>query len=286
MGGQNLGAPTGLYANSGYQFEGDWRGFAGTVIGPHAFISATHLGGALNLPFVYQGQTYFTTGNATVPGEPDLVVWYVGGTFSQWAPLYSGNDEVGRTMVVYGHGGPPGTTTSPDGVPLNGWQWTGGPAPNLSWGANIVAANGTVPGLGGDQVTWTIARGLSTGPDTGGLSTGDSGGGVFVLKGGVWYLDGVNSAADGPYNSKPNGPPANDFFATLWDQSNMYFSGDSTPLTGASGSYASRIGGVYDEVSALAGVPEPSSLAISIAGLVVGGPVLILKRRGARKATG
>jgi hypothetical protein len=277
-GGQNIGAPTGAYADSGYQYEGLWRGYTGTVIGPNAFITALHIGGLDGLPFVYQGQTYYTTGNATIPGAPDLVVWYVDRTFPQWAPLYSGNnDEVGKTIVMYGHGGPPGGSTSPDTnqIPLHGWLWLAATS-DLSWGANVVSATGTVPGLNGNYLTWNLSRGLSTGSDTGGLSAGDSGGGVFIQSNGVWYLDGVNSAADGLYNSNPAPSSTQAYGASLWDTSNVYFDGDNTPLIGASGSYASQISSVYAEIEAA--IPEPGTLPLALVLVAIALPVYGSKR--------
>src|SRR5262245_60055221 len=53
--------------NSGWQYQGDFRGFLGTPIGSKYFITAKHIGGELEgtNTFVYNGATYTinTSGN-------------------------------------------------------------------------------------------------------------------------------------------------------------------------------------------------------------------------------
>src|SRR5208283_5344842 len=54
----NTTAPTGSLAGSGWQWVGSWGGFQGTVIGPHHFLAAQHVGGVPGDPFVFQGVSY------------------------------------------------------------------------------------------------------------------------------------------------------------------------------------------------------------------------------------
>ena len=73
------------------------------------------------------------------------------------------------------------------------------------------------------------------GPNTGTLSAGDSGGGVFIFKNGAWQLAGVHFATDGPYNTLPASDPNSSrtgFNASLYDSRGLYFNGDNTPISG------------------------------------------------------
>ena len=53
----NTTAPTGLLANSGWQYEGMFGGFLGTPIAAHYFITAQHIGVQSNI-FIYHGTQY------------------------------------------------------------------------------------------------------------------------------------------------------------------------------------------------------------------------------------
>jgi hypothetical protein len=53
----NTTAPTNDPAGSGWNYEGLFGGFLGTPIAPHFFLSAGHIGDALN-PLIYGGVTY------------------------------------------------------------------------------------------------------------------------------------------------------------------------------------------------------------------------------------
>src|SRR5215510_11080079 len=59
--GHNTNAPTGALTNSGWQYQGTWSTFTGTVISSNAFITAKHVGGTIGDPFTFQGVQYTTT---------------------------------------------------------------------------------------------------------------------------------------------------------------------------------------------------------------------------------
>src|SRR4051812_2504724 len=57
---QNTTAPTGALTNSGWDLQGNWYEFQGTPIGPHHFITAAHVGGAVGVNFFFRGAFYAT----------------------------------------------------------------------------------------------------------------------------------------------------------------------------------------------------------------------------------
>lgn len=50
-----------MYANSGWQYEGQFGSFLGTVIASNYFITAKHIGGSVGDTFVFSGVNYTTT---------------------------------------------------------------------------------------------------------------------------------------------------------------------------------------------------------------------------------
>src|SRR5438045_8263842 len=66
-GTRNTAAPTGTYANSGWQWQGQWGGFLGTAISKKYFITADHFGGEKGQNFTFNGVTKRTV---EVWGDP------------------------------------------------------------------------------------------------------------------------------------------------------------------------------------------------------------------------
>jgi dockerin type I repeat protein/trypsin len=189
-------APTGTFANSGWQYQGQFSAFSGTAIGPHTFITAAHVapGGGV---FTYNGNSYTITGSTTLANR-DLAVVTVSGTLPYWAPIYNESTDgalTGRTLVDMGRGtqrgDPINVSTSRTGEgTLRGWVW--GPADSVQrWGTNVVTgfyADNTAK----EYVTFNFDQNGLTDEAT--ISGGDSGGGMFVkANDGVWKLVGVNS---------------------------------------------------------------------------------------------
>ena len=100
----NTTPPAGALANSGWQFQGTFGASLGTAIAPSHFITAAHFGVGGTNDFVYQGVTYDVIGSPIDDPESDLRIWQIAGTFPQFAPLYTGSDEVGKPLVVFGNG--------------------------------------------------------------------------------------------------------------------------------------------------------------------------------------
>lgn len=232
----NTTAPTGALANSGWQFEGIWGGFLGTPIAPHFFISAGHIGQG-GTDFIFQGAAYTIVRSFSLAGS-DLLIWQVNETFPSFAPLYSKHDEIGKHLVVIGCGTRRGSEIFLDGT-LRGWNW-GDPDGTRRWGENDVVD--LVPYSGHDLVYATFDQGAS--PNESHLSSGDSGGAVFLNDGGAWKLAGINLAVDDLY-SAPD--PSTILDAAVFDARGFYtYDGsDFTQITGATsvptGFYASRI---------------------------------------------
>jgi hypothetical protein len=118
--GHNTTAPTGIFSDSGWQYEGQYGAYLGTIIAPQYFITAQHFG--------TQGSTFTHSGifnggsdvvyNIDLAANSGIGYWDIAGTdlrifkvnelFPYYAPLYTGSLEVGLTMVTNGRGGPRG----------------------------------------------------------------------------------------------------------------------------------------------------------------------------------
>jgi len=100
----NTTAPTGELADSGWQYEGLFDGFLGTVIASNYFVTANHISGSVGDVFYFNGN--YTTTAVFRDTASDLAVWQVAGTFPIQAPLYSSpvGSEVNLGLVVFGRG--------------------------------------------------------------------------------------------------------------------------------------------------------------------------------------
>jgi hypothetical protein len=211
----NTNPPGGALTNSGWQFQGAWGGFSGTVISSNCFITAQHIGGATGELFVFQGVSYTTTAFYD-DTNTDLRICRVDGQFPTNAQLYTKRSEVGQPLVVFGRGTQRGDPVLLKGK-LRGWQW-GTFDDVLRWGQNRVSAivnNG--PGTSDQLLRGSFKAGA--GRNEADLSSGDSGGGVFIKDGKIYKLAGINYAVDGPYSFTNSGPG---FPAALFNQRGFY----------------------------------------------------------------
>ncbi|MEJ6580776.1 MAG: hypothetical protein QNL33_19680 [Akkermansiaceae bacterium] len=226
-------APTGVYANAGWQHqividrESTRNLFFGTIISPKHFVTARHLefGQAGTDARVFVTQPDYVTGtvekvytlrNATSPSSiqfdddgtfanSDLYVYEIWETFPDFAELYSGTDEFRKEVVITGFGDSRGTavnTTKGE----RGWR------PDVTarkgrWGTNIVdgeAGSNAGPLLYCDfDAQGVTPPGDVLDPDDADATTHevqaankDSGGGWFIKQGGVWKLAGINYVVD------------------------------------------------------------------------------------------
>ena len=220
----NTTAPTGALTNSGWQYQYFWQGdYLGTPIAPTFFLAAIHIGGTIGDTLVFPDSpvVYHTVAFWDCPNS-DLRVWQVAETFSSYAPLYTGSNEVNKLCVVFGRGTQRGPSITVGGQ-LKGWQW--GPSDQVErWGENTVAAINTnnEPTLG-DFLQANFDRSGITNECM--LSVGDSSGGVFIQDGGDWKLAAINYATTDPLVST-NGVNGSGFDAALLDYGGLYTGGD------------------------------------------------------------
>ena len=238
--GHNTNAPTGALAGSGWTFEGEFSDFLGTAVAPHFFLTATHIGGTTNTPFVMDGVNYFPDAHYDDPGlGSDLRLWHVPERLPRYAPTYTGIGEPGLPIITIGRGTQRGEPVITDGL-TNGWHW--GTSDHLMrWGSNSVSRVVT----DGDANYLYATFDHGAGPDECHLSIGDSGGSAFVFADGRWQLAGILYGVDASFSETNSGG----FSAAITDMAGLYFGSDSnwTLITNhiASGFYASRVSNRY-----------------------------------------
>ena len=271
----NTTAPTGALASSGWELQGAWGGFLGTIIGPRHFITATHIGGNVGEKFTWNEKKYITTARH-VDTNTDLTIWEVGENFSDWAQLYPTTDEVGKDFVVFGRGmtrGEPVESGGPLNPVMRGWKSANYDSVQR-WGENriedIVDADGNPYSVvvTGQAAIGSLLRATfdaNAGPNEAGLSNGDSGGAVFIKDGDTWKLAGINYATDGPYNTGPTGAG---FAANIFDEGGLYKGGENRwvltadlPSNQAGAFFMNRISTRLDWIRSIIGDPGIPSTA-------------------------
>jgi hypothetical protein len=272
----NTTAPTGTLAGSGWQYQGQWGGFLGTVIAPQYFIAARHVGGSIGQEYVLNGVTYHTTAywdDATT----DLRIWKVDGVFANYATLYSTSDETGKSLVVIGRGTQRGDEVR---VPTAQTVYTTNVVNLKTLGISTTTAKKEFPGatfkgsimtaVTSDVVTNLVLKGWAAGVSDGvmrwgqntvsgagnmlvasfdmngttneaTLSGGDSSGAVFIQSNGAWKLAGINYGIEGPF-----AVCATDacFYGAIFNEGGLYVGGSYVPDDGQqhpSCFYATRI---------------------------------------------
>lgn len=252
--------PPGDLRNSGLQFQGVFQGgiaVGGTPIGPAHFLAADHVQFPVGTTLNFRGVPYVTTGSTLIPGT-DLRVWSINpnapaGPFPTWAPLYTrAASEIGRPVVVYGHGTQRGAAYS--NPPATGWLW--GTFDQVErWGRNRVRESLVDPTYG-DLLRCTFdATGDVLGSFECHLSSGDSSGGLFIQEAGVWKLAGVNLSVDEFFESNSATTP----YSALTDARGMWEGPVNlrTQVTGPSpvpsGFYSSRVSTYLPQILAIIG---------------------------------
>lgn len=277
----NTAAPSGALSQAGWQYQGYFGGFLGTVIGQNEFITARHIG-VQSSNFV--SDSLFTGGITQVHqidsaangglgyydiAGTDLRVYRVLEPFSSWAPLYTGSSEVGSDIFVTGRGGPRGAGIA------GGWLLNSSDGV-ARWGENQVTSIASFSGLG--QML-TVDFDAISGENEAFLSVGDSGGATFLNTGGQWELAGIHYAIDGPFSASPTG--SSPFYAALHNASGYYAQsapGVWVPISGSSAFYDSRISSNAAAIQSLVTVPEPSCGILSLSSAAV----FLRRQRGAR----
>jgi hypothetical protein len=223
----NTSAPTGALADSGWQYEGQFSAFLGTIIASNYFVTAKHIGGSVGDTFTFNGVNYTTTARFPDPSS-DLQIWRVAASFPTHAPLFSGpaGSEVNLGLVVFGRGTQRGNPVLVGtDFHLGGWLW-GTPDAVQRWGANTVGSIFTDAGYG---KLLRVPFNAIAGANEAHLSSGDSGGAVFILNTSTnnWELAGINLAVDGPFSTSSNG--MNSFNAAMFDTTGLFEGGSHAP---------------------------------------------------------
>jgi hypothetical protein len=264
-GGRNTSAPTGDLAGSGWQYEGQFGAFLGTAIAPNYFITASHIGGSVGEPFTYNGQSYATTAMFDDPAS-DLRIWKVDGTLGTYAPLDTTGPAAGQRIVLNGRGTQRGDAILTSAGQTAGWRW-GAADGAQSWGASTVA--GTTDGGSG---VGTLLRATFDGTNAT-VSSGDSGGGVFLNDNGSWRLAGVTYAVE----SEGLVDGQNITGAALVGQS-LYASGVAANQAWIH-SVIGDVSAVSNPVATVPAVPEPASVGLAAVGLVTAAGLRRRRRR-------
>ncbi len=274
----NIAAPTGTYVDSGWQYEGYFGSYLGTMISPTMFITAQHIGvnsstfsydtifsGAATVNYSINTSANGGTGYWDIAGTDLRIYQITGGIFSTYAPVYTGNADLTAEFVGTGRGGPRGADVTLSSV-LKGYS-TNGSDGVARWGVNNFTgsvSSGVGPLLVADFNPLPSLEEFT-------LSGGDSGGGAFINVGGVWQLVGINYGVEnGPFSASADG--SNSFTAALFDTSGYYEQNGSIwiSVTGPSSLYLSRVSSSAAEIQSIVAVPEPSSA------LLVGSAAILL----------
>jgi hypothetical protein len=275
----NSTAPVGGYEHSGWQYLGYYGSFLGTAIAPQYFITAQHFG--------FQGTSFiqdslFTGGSSVsysldmtanggvgfwdIAGS-DLRVYKINETFSSFAELYLG-DATGQEAVLTGRGGVRGDAILDGLGDTMGWEHTDSDGV-ARWGTNQIT--GTTGSGAGTLVTSAFDPSGGTAFEAG-LSSGDSGGGLFVQEGGSWKLAGVNFSVDGLFDTNDTPGDGGEFSASLFDMRGFYVGSDGAgwnlvppdlPDALPSNLYFSSVSANASAILAIVNVPEPGSLVLA-----------------------
>ena len=292
----NSTAPSAAYEDSGWQFQGLFGGFLGTMISPQLFITATHVGvqsstfvssaafnGTADVTYTIDAAANGGAGYWDIAGT-DLRIYKVNEVFTSYAELYSGSDELGRSLVTIGRGGPRGAEVT-IGADLKGWE-TGGSDGITRWGTNQVS-NVVSSGVGDLLVAEFDA--ITTAHEAF-LASGDSGGGLFIKVGATWKLAGINYAIDGSFDTNNIVGDGSEFTGALFDIGGLYAGSDAAgwtlvpdqPTDLPQQLYASRISSNASAINAvIQSVPEPSGLAL----LFAAAGLTFRRKRSFEKAT-
>jgi len=262
---KNSTPPSGVLAESGWQWQGYWGSFTGTLVGPHHFLTAKHAGGSVGGIFTFQGAGY-TAVARTVHPSADLAIWQVAETFPTWAHLYTATDEVGKSFTVFGRGLNRGTEVNVTGASptaLRGWRW-GASDGKLRWGENVVDAVVPASTSYPTELLYAAFDRLA-GENEAAVATGDSGGGVFIRAGTVWKLAGISLATDGYFSL--TGVANSWFNASIFDAGGLYLGSNAgashvvdTEADVPCGFYFSRLSSYAGWVYSVVELPAPPAL--------------------------
>lgn len=261
-------APDGALAGSGWQFQGEYGSFLGTMISPRHFVTARHFGVG-PIRFIHRShfsgagfhRIYYINPNVNggvgywnITGT-DLRVFEVYGDFPAYAPLYTKSNEAGKETVMMGRGVPRG-----DAVTLSaqtrGWKW-GSSDKRARWGVNDIDSTMNDPSLG-EMLVADFDE--APGTDECHAGSGDSGGALFIKDVGTWKLAGIFYGVDARYDSNDVCGDGTEHHAAMFNALGFFLGGDNTECDGwdavtaseaQSRSYSSRISASSGSIQAI-----------------------------------
>lgn len=216
-------APTGPYAESGWQFQLRYFLSAGTIISPKHFITAVHLGETqtevTQEAFLNGSQdlTFHLKGSRQRIAETDLAVFEIWETFPAFASLYPDSDESAKEVVVFGRGYGRGVE-----LPGQGWKWGPLSSAKARWGRNQI--DGSL--VSGDRDLLYFAFNDLLGQDEAMLTGLDSGGGWFIQHDSEWKLAAVSYSVDSFYSDSPTPSDANRFRGAFYRADSLSYGSD------------------------------------------------------------
>ena len=256
-------APGGAWAGSGWQWQGTFGNYLGTMISPRHFITAKHFG--VDSTFINR-KAYFTGAgsdaiyhtNPHVNGGQgwwhlsgtDFRIFEIYGEFADYAPLYTKTNEVGKELVVFGRGRQRGAEVQSLGQ-TRGWKW-GGDDRRARWGVNDVDSISNLGVDYGDTLVFDFDA--VAGQEECQTALFDSGGGVFIKDGPTWKLAGINLAVDRYYDTNNVCGDESHFDAAMFNAAGFYAGQDCSWLLATalqSRSFVSRISGAAGTIQGI-----------------------------------
>ena len=281
----NTTAPTGAFAGAGWQYEGFFGGFLGTMISPQLFITAQHIGvpsssfvstalfnGVADVSYTIDTAANSGAGFWDIAGT-DLRIYKINETFTTYAELYTLPTELGQTLVTTGRGGPRGDEVIVS-AESKGWK-TGGGDGIARWGANEVMA---IYSTGVGDVLAAQFNAVN-GLEESFLSAGDSGGGVFIKDGATWKLAGVNYAIEEEFDTNNITGDNSNFAGAIFDKGGLYQGSDAggwnltpdLPIDIPEQFFVSRISSNVAAIDAvIQAVPEPGGTCLVMTAMLLG----------------
>lgn len=207
-------APTGVWANSGWQEAAVLVDFMGTFIQTNALLTARHLTYTNGTVFSFGGVSRTVTAVVDDTASDLKILFFTPGV-TNVARLNIETNDVSSVVVLQGGGLERGAPVVTGGV-TNGWLW-GRWRGIRRWGVNRYFAEDE-----GDDTLAVASFDNNGDPDECMMSPGDSGGPGFIRTPSGWKLATVNSATD-PVTFTASTNPVSAFNATLYDCAGLFY---------------------------------------------------------------